>query len=231
MIKIISFPDPIIQFDFENVYTPSDDTYLLIDYFKESVNEKYFDGLNIENIEKILDLGTGTGIIAIFFQLIKGQITNFNPQIYASDILEEALKCAKLNEKLNGIKKKITFIKSDLFKSFPSILKNAFEIIIFNPPYLPSIKTLNEKEKQLNIDYSWNGGKKGFEVFADFIEQAKKYLNLQHKCYIYTISSSRTNLNDLNNIITQNGFENKILNKKHIFFEDIILNRLTIGKI
>ena len=111
MIKIISFPDPIIQFDFENVYPPSDDTYLLIDYFKESVNEKYFDGLNIEDIKNILDLGTGTGIIAIFFQLIKQQFSNFNPQIYASDIIEEALNCAKLNEKLNGIKKKITFIK------------------------------------------------------------------------------------------------------------------------
>jgi HemK-related putative methylase len=231
VIKIISFPDPIIQFDFENVYPPSDDTYLLIDYFQESVNEKYFDGLNIEDIKNILDLGTGTGIIAIFFQLIKQQFTNFNPQIYTSDILEEALNCAKLNEKLNGINKKITFINSDLFKSFPLELKNAFEIIIFNPPYLPSIKSLNVKEKQLNIDYSWNGGKKGYEVFTHFIEQARNFLNFQHKCYLYFISSSRTNLKDFYDIIKQKGFENKILNKKHIFFEDIILNRLTLRKI
>ena len=228
MIKIISFPDPIIQFDFENVYSPSDDTYLLIDYFKESVNEKYFDGLHIEDIKNILDLGTGTGIIAIFFQLIKQQFTNFNPQIYASDILEEALNCAKLNEKLNGIKKKITFIKSDLFRSFPLELKNTFNIIIFNPPYLPSIKSLNEKE---NIDYSWNGGKKGYEVFTHFLEQVRNFLNLQHKCYIYFISSSRTNLNNFYDIIKQKGFENKILIKKHIFFENIILNRLTLSKI
>jgi HemK-related putative methylase len=226
VIKIISFPDPIIKFDFKNVYPPSDDTFLLIDYFKATVNEKYFDGLKLVEIKNILDFGTGTGIIAIFFQLIKQRFTNFNPQIYASDILEEALNCAKLNEKLNGIKKKIKFIKSDLFKSFPSDLKNTFEIIIFNPPYLPSMKTLNDKK--YNIDYSWDGGKKGYEIFIQFLEQVKYFLNLQHKCYIYFISSSRTNLIDFYNILKKKGFKNKILSKKHIFFEDMILNRLTL---
>lgn len=230
MSKTISFPEPILKYDFENVYTPSDDTFLLIDYFKEHVNEKHFDGINVKDIKNILDLGTGTGIIAIYFQLIKQILVNFNPKIFASDILEEALICAKLNEELNRIKKEITFIKSDLFNSFPFNLKSTFDIIIFNPPYLPSLNKLNEKERKVNIDYSWNGGKKGYEIFLKFIEQAKEFLNSSHKSYIYFINSSRTNLNDFNYILKQKGFENKILNKKHIFFEDIILNRLTLSK-
>ena len=65
-MNIPSLPDPIIQCDFENVYTPSDDSYLIIDYFKRKINQNYFDGIKLSEIKKILDLGTGTGIIAIF---------------------------------------------------------------------------------------------------------------------------------------------------------------------
>ncbi|MFX1409912.1 MAG: HemK2/MTQ2 family protein methyltransferase [Promethearchaeota archaeon] len=230
MIRIKFLPDPIINCDFENVYYPSDDTFLLIDYFKQNVDENYFDGIKIKDIKNILDLGTGTGIIAIFFQLVKQKISNFNPKIYASDILEEALKCAKLNEKLNKIENEITFLKSDLFKSFPLSLKNTFDVIVFNPPYLPSLNLQIEIERKKSIDYSWNGGKKGYEILLKFIDQVKNFLYLQNRSYIYFISSSRANLHDVINIIKRKGFENKILNKKRIFFEDIILNRLNIRK-
>ncbi|MFX1314391.1 MAG: HemK2/MTQ2 family protein methyltransferase [Promethearchaeota archaeon] len=230
MISIKSFPDPVIKCDFENVYYPSDDTFLLIDYFKQNVNENYFDGIKVNQIKNILDLGTGTGIIAIFFQLIKQKISNFNPKIYASDILEEALICAKINEKLNSIENEIIFLKSDLFESFPMSLKNTFDVVIFNPPYLPSLDLDVEKERKKSIDYSWNGGKKGYEILLKFIDQVKNYLYLQNSSYIYFISSSRVNLHDLIDIIKQKGFENEILNKKHIFFEDIILNRLNLKK-
>ena len=64
-------PDPLIACDFENVYYPSDDSFLLIDYFKEKISDNYFDGINVNEIEYILDLGTGTGIIAILFQFFK----------------------------------------------------------------------------------------------------------------------------------------------------------------
>ena len=96
-------PDPIIQSDYENVYNPSDDSYLIIDYFKRKINRNYFDGIKLNKIKKILDVGTGTGIVAIFFQLIKMGNPNFNPEIYASDILEDSIKCVRLNEKRNKI--------------------------------------------------------------------------------------------------------------------------------
>jgi uncharacterized protein YqgQ len=62
-----------------------------------------------------------------------------------------------------------------------------------------------------------------------FLDNVKKFL--KKKSYIYYISSSRTNLALLDNHIIQKGFKNKILEKKHIFFEDIILNRLKIDVI
>ena len=70
MIKIKEFPDPIINFDAENVYIPAEDTFLIIDYLKNNIDEQHFDGLDITQIRNLLDLGTGTGIIAIFFQIV-----------------------------------------------------------------------------------------------------------------------------------------------------------------
>jgi len=228
--KIIEFPDPAIEFDLKNVYSPSDDTYLIIDYFKAQINFDCFDGIPIENINKILDLGTGTGIIAIFFYLIKNMIPKFNPKIFASDIIKEAIDLAKYNEKLNKIEKKIEFILSDLFKEFPESLKHSFNIIVFNPPYLPSSRLIKENKTKLKIDHSWDGGKKGSEVFLRFLDEVKYFMKQNNHSRIYYISSSRINLKELNKQINNKGFKRILLGKKHIFFENIYLNRLEIEK-
>jgi len=220
-----TFPDPIINCDFGNVYPPSDDTYLILDYFKYHINPFYFDGIRLSEIQKILDLGTGTGIIAIFFQLIKIKYQNFNPQIYASDILEEAIKCAEINQKINGIEHKLNFIHSNLFNSFPDSLKGSFNIIIFNPPYLPSSQLIKEEERKA-IDYSWDGGVEGYETIINFLKNAISFLNLKKEHYVYCITSSRTNLKVLNKKIIKLGYKNEIIKEKHIFFEQLKLNRL-----
>lgn len=225
MINIKTIPDPLINFVFECVYKPSDDSYLIIDYFKKNVNLHNFDGINISDIHNILDLGTGTGIIALLIQIIKANNPNFNPKIYASDILKEAIETAKINEKLNNFEGEIIFIQSNLFESFLDYHKKSFDIIVFNPPYLPS-SDLIEKNKS-SVDYSWNGGVNGYNIFLDFLDQAKSFLKNKDG-YIYYISSSRTNLKKLDEYIEQRGFKNKILDKKHVFFEDIVLNRLQI---
>jgi HemK-related putative methylase len=226
-VRIISnFRDPDIDCPFEEVYKPSDDTYLITDYFKENINENYFDGIDIKKIKNILDMGTGTGIIALFLNEIKKRNANFSARIFASDVLENAIKCAKLNEVINNLEKSINFIHSDLFKSFPSNLLKSFNIIIFNPPYLPSLKYNNISSAKKDPDKSWNGGERGIELFLEFISQVKPYINSSQKFYIYYISSSVPKCENLNDKLIKSGFKNRILKKKHIFFEDIILNRL-----
>jgi len=215
--------DPLIECDFENVYYPSEDTFLLIDYFKDKISDTYFDGININEIEYILDMGTGTGIIAIFFQYFKLKSKKFNPKIVASDILENSIECAKKNETLNKFHDEILFLQSDLFKSFPDSLKSSFNIIIFNPPYLPSSPLITDNKK---IDHSWDGGLK-FEILIEFIKKVRNYLNVQKPHYIYYISSSRTNLEELNKAMDDLKFKSEIVRRKHIFFEDIFLNRIT----
>ena len=223
-----NFSDPLIQNKFETVYSPSDDTYLLLDYFKKAITLEHFDGIKLSNITNILDMGTGTGILAIFFQKLTDVITTFNPKIYASDILSEALVCAKSNEKLNNINKKIHFIQSDLFNSFPDTLQNSFDIIIFNPPYLPSIEYNDSNKKSSKLDISWDGGPKGYDLFLRFIKQFRLFIKLDSPSFGYYISSSYTDLDELNVQIEKSDLFNEILVKKHVSFEDIILNRISI---
>jgi methylase of polypeptide subunit release factors len=221
-----NFPDLNIEHPFEDVYAPSDDSFLIVDYFKESINDYYFDGLDIKNIKNILDMGTGTGVIALYLNEMKNRIATFSPNIYASDVLENAIECAKLNESLNNLDRSITFIHSDLFKSFPKSLKNSFNIMIFNPPYLPSLREFRTSEIKRDGDESWNGGEKGYELFLQFCSQAIPFIDTTQSFYIYYISSSASKFENILDIFAKLGFKNKTLKKKHVFFEDIILNRL-----
>ena len=182
-MTIPEIPEPIIECDFEKVYAPSDDSYLLIDYFKQNINQHYFDDIKLSHINNVLDLGTGTGIIAIYLELLKSSFVNFNAEIFASDVSEEAINCAKNNENINNIYKKIKFIKSDLFISFPDSLKYSFEIIIFNPPYLPSLKVIEEGKRKKEIDYSWNGGKNGYDIIIEFLDNVKNMMFIFKKIY------------------------------------------------
>jgi len=227
--KIKNIPDPIIINKFKSVYTPSDDSYLIIDYFKENINNSHFDGLEFNNINNVLDMGTGSGIIAIFFLLIKKNYIKFKPKIFASDISENAIICSKLNEKNNHFENEIIFYQSDLFNSFPKNLKHTFNIIVFNPPYLPSIG-IGKNNNKLPINFNWDGGVKGIEVLERFINQVIEFIDMSDKnsSYIYFISSSRADIMELDNLIQDKGFKRRVVKRKHIFFEDILLNKLEL---
>ena len=218
-VNNINFKDPIIKNNFADVYSPSDDSYLILDFFKKGITERKFDDIPIQEVKQILDMGTGTGIIAIFLEMVKSLINSFHCKIYASDVLPNAIYCARLNEKLNNLNNRIRFIESNLFISFPKDLSHSLDIIIFNPPYLPSI----ENSLSLDNDNTWNGGDTGIEILMEFFKQAKKFLSNQG--VIYFICSSNTPVKVLLNNLSSKGFYVEEKDKIHFFFEDIILNK------
>lgn len=121
-----------------------------------------------QNFKNIIDIGTGSGIIAISLAL---SLPNAN--ILATDLSVKALQTAKENAKKFGVKN-ISFLQSDLLENFN---QNA-DIIISNPPYIArdyplSISVLNEPSLGLF------GGIKGDEILINLIKQTKnrcKYL-------------------------------------------------------
>lgn len=87
----------------------------------------------------ILDIGTGSGCIAIS---VAKHIKNAN--VSAIDISEEALKIARYNAEINAVN--VSFLKTDVLKA--NSLKQNFDIIISNPPY---VRELEKEQMQENV--------------------------------------------------------------------------------
>ena len=116
----------------------------------------------------ILDIGTGSGCIAIS---LKKHLPHVN--ITASDISKKALTVAKQNAK--NYKIKINFIESNLFKN---IAKQKFDIIIANLPYVPitDYKILHSNLK-FEPKIALTDGTINFQIFQNFFSQVRPYIN------------------------------------------------------
>jgi len=177
------------------IYETQEDSFLLQKYIK-----KYSKGI-------VLDLGTGTGILAEEAASSKKVV-----KVFGVDINEEAIKYCIRNQK----SKKIIYAMSDLFSLFKldrRYIGIKFDTITFNPPYLPNDPDIKDK--------ALDGGKKGYELICRFLHESKKFLKPKGKILI--IFSSLTGKEKLDNFLLRNYWKFKELEKKHIFFEDLYL--------
>ncbi|MGC8478905.1 MAG: HemK2/MTQ2 family protein methyltransferase [Candidatus Micrarchaeia archaeon] len=172
------------------VYEPREDSYLLA----EAV-EKYARG-------SVLDLGTGTGIQGITAALIGCSVT-------FSDVQEIALECARKNAAANSVLEHSKFVKSDMFSS----LHRKFDIIVFNPPYLPSG---GDAEMEGPPDVSLDGGKDGRRLIDIFLRDFRGFLNPNGIALLLESS-----LNSYEKDVASEKV--RIVGKAHYSFEDIVV--------
>jgi release factor glutamine methyltransferase len=146
----------------ENTLIPRPETEELVELIikqnskSEIPPEPKVNGAKLNSKLKILDIGTGSGCIAI--SLVKN-ISNV--EVYAIDISEEALETAKKNAQINQVE--IHFIQADILKinnleqlptSNPKLethnpkLETQFDIIVSNPPY---VRNLEKQEINPNV--------------------------------------------------------------------------------
>jgi len=126
-----------------------------------------------DNKLKILDIGTGSGCIACMLAKNLSDAT-----IFACDISEKALKVAEFNAEKLGVKDKITFINSDIFKNIGSTEK--FDVIVSNPPYISILEKQNlQPEVVLHEPHRalFTEDEKGISFYEKLIFQAKNQLN------------------------------------------------------
>lgn len=124
---------------------------------------------NNKNNLKILDLCTGSGIIAI---TLKKELDQISIDVIASDISEEAIKVAKENAQYHNAD--VRFIQSDIFNN----IDDKFDIIVSNPPYIDRKDEVTMKENVLNYDphLALFAEEEGMYFYRKIIEQAKDYL-------------------------------------------------------
>ena len=143
----------------KDVLIPRFETEYLIE---KTINyaKKYF-----SNKINILDIGTGSGAIAIALK------KHLNSNVTASDISLDALKLAKENAKQNNVE--ITFIHSNIFEN----IKGKFDVIISNPPYIAYDEKIDDIVKNNEPHLALYADDNGLYFYKEIIKKAKKYLN------------------------------------------------------
>lgn len=148
-----------------DVLIPRQDTEILV----ETAIELGFRVSGLGSRIRILDIGTGSGCIAV-------SLAKFLPcaKITAIDISEKAIAVAKQNALSNNVN--IDFLLGDLFPIYePTAM--SYELIISNPPYIPSAEINGlQPEIQFEPRIALDGGKDGLDFYHRIIACAPTYL-------------------------------------------------------
>ncbi|MGV8171652.1 MAG: HemK2/MTQ2 family protein methyltransferase [Candidatus Woesearchaeota archaeon] len=174
----------------DTVYIPQEDSYLLARSVK-----KYARG-------KVLDMGCGSGIQGI-------TALNNTKEVTFADINPEAIKYVKKQVKAK-------YIITDLYTN----IKDKYDTIIFNPPYLPE----DEYDKEVLIT---TGGKQGWELIETFLKESKKHLNIDGQ--ILLLFSSLTDKRKVDEIIRNLNYTKNLLEKENLFMEQLYVYQLRVS--
>jgi release factor glutamine methyltransferase len=171
------------------VYTPSEDTYLLL---RNVLRE-------VEKGDKVLEVGAGSGVISEELSKIADLVvaTEINP--YAARVCSE-----------RGVEVVLTDIARGIM--------GKFDLIVFNPPYLPEEATDLES-------LTWCGGKGGVEIAMRFLKEVSNLLSSDGRILI--VLSSLGDVGGFKKFAESLGFKIEILDYEKLFFETLYVLRLS----
>ena len=178
-----------LRFDVnKKVLTPRMETEILVEQVLKAQ----------KNFKKptILDLGTGSGAIAV--ALAK----NCDAHITAVDISKTALAVAQTNAQNNDVE--IEFLHSNLFEGLKK--KRKFDIIVSNPPYIPTkdISKLDKNVRECDPVLALDGGDDGLDFYREITSKAVSRLNSGGMLF-YEVGKGQAA--SVRKILRENGFE------------------------
>jgi len=177
------------------VYPPKEDTYLLL---KAALAEA---GPN----DTTLEIGCGSGLISreLAAKVERLLVTDINP--YAARLA-----------KAEGIE----VVRANLFQG----IKGKFDLILFNPPYLP---TKEEERTSQWINYALDGGENGRETIDRFLKDLKDHLRPGGRALL--LISSLTGLRAVQEKAWAEGLEAREVVSEKCFFEKLYVLKLEVA--
>ena len=168
----------------ENVLDPRGDTETLIDFVIE------------KPVKSVLELGTGSGAIAVTLACEWKEV-----HVTATDISENALSLAKINAEKFNVQNKIHFLTSDWFEN----VKGAYDLIISNPPYIGLIEQDEISAEVIKYDpeIALFAGSDGMEAYKRIIPNLAKFLNPDG---LVALETGASQSNQVKNMMNAVGF-------------------------
>ncbi|KAF9481707.1 putative methylase [Pholiota conissans] len=179
---MISTPDlsHLRTADYDQVYEPAEDTFILLDALEEDA-----EGLKAIKPSVCLEIGSGSGCVTSFI----GNILGPSVLYLCTDINPYACKCTRWT----GIQNKvdINVVNGSLATPFGFRLVRQIDIIVFNPPYVPT----SEEEAfgaQISRDIggAWAGGSDGMQVTNILLNQIEALLSPSGRFYLVALKQN-----------------------------------------
>ncbi len=173
------------------VYKPNEDSFLLQKILLDKIPK-------LGKEMRVLEVGCGSGILLEALR----EVGIKNENILGSDINFDAVQECQ--------KKGFNCIVSDLFENIPKL---KFDLIIFNPPYLPE-DPIEPSDSRIET----TGGKSGSEIINRFLSEAGEYLERDGRIFILVSSLTKK--------IKWGTWQRKKIAEKNLFFEKLIVYEL-----
>ncbi|ACF12558.1 protein-(glutamine-N5) methyltransferase, release factor-specific [Chloroherpeton thalassium ATCC 35110] len=179
------------------VLIPRPETELLVEEALNSLSQLDFGDEKI----KILDIGTGSGCIALAFA---SQLSN--AEILAVDVSSEALALAKQNSEKNKLKSEVRFLNIDMLSAhFYDEVPGSYHLIISNPPYIPIAERDSLQVEVRNFEPAIAlFVQQGFEFYEKIAQEAARLLKPNGLLCFELHADGATKVNI---ILKKNGFE------------------------
>ena len=175
----------------ENVLDPRGDTETLIELILDC------------NFENMLELGTGSGAIAITILAERPEVT-----CVATDISQYALNTARTNSKRHGVQNRLKLLYSNWFDK----ISGSFDIIVSNPPYISSKEYAQLSAEVLKYDpkISLTLGGDGLEAYREILSQALEKLSKNGHIFL---EIGYTQANAVGHLFKEAGFQQITVHK------------------
>ena len=169
----------------ENVLDPRGDTETLIELILDC------------NFENMLELGTGSGAIAITVLAERPEVT-----CVATDISRYALKTARTNSKRHGVESRLKLLYSNWFDK----ISGSFDMIVSNPPYISSKEYAQLSAEVVKYDpkISLTLGGDGLEAYREILSQALEKLSKNGHIFL---EIGYTQANAVGHLFREAGFQ------------------------
>ncbi|GAB6019585.1 hypothetical protein CHUAL_001154 [Chamberlinius hualienensis] len=182
----------------ETVYEPSEDSFLLLDALENDRNI-----LSELRPQVILEIGCGSGVVIVSLAKYLGN----NSLYLATDINNEATLASKETALINKVNLEI--INTDLVTGLLPRLNGKVDVLLFNPPYVP---TVDEEITMDKLSASWAGGCKGRKIMDRLFSLVDQLMSPTG--FFYLIALEDNNLDEITAIMSTFNFHSEIVLKR-----------------
>ena len=198
----------------QNVLIPKPDTELLVEQALLAVDKALSTAPEKKADYKIADVCTGSGCIAISVLKTLFQKYGSSIKVAASDISKAALAVAEKNADTllsQEERQNISFYQGDLFQAFSSSENQKFDMILSNPPYVPTNLTEEllsdgRSEPRLALD----GESDGLGIIRRLVEEAKNHLK---EGGVFFLEAGEYNVEEAGKCLLNAGFTDIFIHK------------------